>query len=247
MYLDKLKDDFEKGISYSKLASKYGISKGTISKYKKKYKWIRNGTKISTKNSTVSKIVSKAKLSTQKTANDKRKKFCLLYLRYYNATKAYQEAYQVSYKTAAANAYKLMEDNGIKKLLAGLKKQQQTELFANANDVLLQDLKIMHSNIYDYLKIDTIAENRVDIHDKPMVDSDGKPIVDHYNEIYVKNPDEMDWSLVSEVHKGKDGLVVKLLDKQKAMKELLDRLPEAKTDSKDDPMINAVRKSLRNS
>jgi phage terminase small subunit len=39
---------------------------------------------------------------------DKRKLFCLYYLQWFNATKAYQKAFEVDYKTANVNGARLL-------------------------------------------------------------------------------------------------------------------------------------------
>lgn len=249
--IDKLKADFESGISYAKLADKYGISKGTISKYKKKHGWNRKDEKVvpkrvpkkSTVSNIVSSTVSKTKLSDIQSADDKRKQFCLLYLKYYNATKAYQKTYDCSYETARTNGPALLANTRIKKLLNELNQQQTADLYANANNILQKDLAILGADLGDYLTIETVEQPRLDADGNPATDTNGNPIIDHYNQIYIKDAKELDWSLVSEVHKGKDGLVVKLLDKQKAMKELLDRLPEPTGDVKTNPLVKAIKRS----
>ena len=40
---------------------------------------------------------------------DKQRLFCVLYVKCFNATKAYQKAYEVDYNTAASIGYKLLE------------------------------------------------------------------------------------------------------------------------------------------
>lgn len=48
-------------------------------------------------------------------------------------------------------------------------------------------------------------------------------------------------SLVKSMHRGKDGLVIELYDKQKAQQVLLDRLPETKlTSEQKDSFLNAI-------
>ncbi len=80
-----------------------------------------------------------------------------------------------------------------------------------------------------------------------FLDTDDNPVKKHVADIYLKPSDQIDWSLVQDIHKGKDGLVVKLYDKQKAMKELLDRLPEPEVDDdSNDGFIDAIDKSMNN-
>lgn len=45
---------------------------------------------------------------------DKQRLFCIYYVRCFNATKAYQKAYECSYETAMANGYKTLRNAQIK-------------------------------------------------------------------------------------------------------------------------------------
>lgn len=231
MDMEKLKADFESGIKYDELADKYGISKGTISKYKKKYGWKRNGgnkeTKQRKQNKKVSSKVSKVKLNDKRSTNEKWKAFCLLYLQSYNATQSYMKVYGCDYDTANANSFRLLANDSVKQFIKQVRNEQTNELYVSVKDILKQELKIAYGNIGDYLTVKTIKQERLDDSGKPVVDIDGKPIVDEYNRFVVTDPDKLDWSIVQEAHTGKDGLVVKLYDKHKALSELLKRLPDA--------------------
>lgn len=231
MDMGKLKADFESGIKYDELADKYGISKGTISKYKKKYNWKRNNGNEATKqrkqNKKVSSKVSNVQLSNQQSTNDRWKQFCFQYLQCYNATQAYMSVYDCDYNTAMVNGSTLLRNTKVKSYLDELRAEQSNELYVSVKDILKQELKIAYGNIGDYLTVKTIKQERLDADGHPVVDVDGQPIIDEYNRFVVTDPDKLDWSIVQEAHTGKDGLVVKLYDKHKALSELLKRLPDA--------------------
>ncbi len=53
-----------------------------------------------------------------------------------------------------------------------------------------------------------------------FLDTDDNPVKKHVADIYLKPSNQIDWSLVQDIHRGKDGLVVKLYDKQKALDSL---------------------------
>ncbi len=171
--------------------------------------------------------VSKADLT------DKQKRFCLLYLQYFNATKAYLEVYDCSYNTAMVNGSMLLRNTKIKDLLHELTAQQSTDLYITSTELIKREIKMLYASIKDYITIKTVSTARTDYDNKPVLDTSGNQIIDHYNEIYVENPEEMDWSLVSEFRDGKDGTVIKLPDKVKLLKDLLDRLSDNEiTDAK---------------
>lgn len=249
MDMHKLKADFEQGYKYDELAKKYGISKGTISKYKKKYGWKRSKKqkqKRETNRKRVSEKVSNAKLSKIPSANDKWKKFCLLYLQSYNATQSYLKVYDCSYETARTNGPALLANTRVKKYLDELRAEQSNELYITSTDIIKQQMKIAYANLADYVEIKTIKQRREDIDGNPVEDANGNQIIDTYNEIVAKDPSKIDYSLVKSVHKGKDGLVLELYDKQKALSELMKYLPEARDTTAVDPMVNAVKHSLTN-
>lgn len=227
MDMHRLKADFEQGYKYDELAKKYDISKGTISKYKKKYGWKRNKKhNVETKRKQVSNKVSKVKLNKHRSTDDKWKQFCLVYLRKHNATQAYLDVYDCSYDTAATNGPALLRNTQVKSYLDELRAAQANELYLSALDVQREQAKIAFANLADYLTAKHIRKYRQDLAGDYIVDVDGKPIIDEYDELILTNPEKADWSIISEVHRGKDGLVVKLYDKQKALDFLAKSLPD---------------------
>ncbi|TPR43170.1 terminase small subunit [Apilactobacillus micheneri] len=254
-HLKEIKVDFEAGISYSKIATKYKISKGTISKLKQKYEWVRkgknnstvNGTKNSTKHSTVSKNVSSTKLSNSQSTDDKWKEFCFLTLQYHNATQAYAKVYDCSYQTAMTSSSRLLRNVKVKKYMDVLRSESSNELHADLNDVIKVYLKILGADIGNYLEMHSYKFTRLDDDDKEVLDDDGKNVIDCYTTFSLKEPDKQDWSVVKSVHQGKDGLVLETYDKMKAAKELINLLPQGKTSKQTDPVVKAVSDSMKNS
>lgn len=260
MDIESIKADFEKGMTYNDIAEKHGISKGTVSKYKKKYDWKRakqpkkkttkkqkqNGNKSGNGNIKVSKKVSDMKLSEQPANDDKWKRFCLLYLKDYNATQSYLSVYDCSYSTAVVNGSKLLNNTKVQTYLNELRKSQSKDLYLDASDILKQQAKIAFADISKYLSVKTIKTVRKDpVSDEEVLDADGNRIIDVKNEIYIKDPETMDWSIVDELHTGKDGLVLKLSDRDKAIKSLLERLPEPQTSEKSDPIVREINKAIK--
>lgn len=131
---------------------------------------------------------------------------------------------------AHSNASRMMANDGVRKYLAELKKQQSKDLYLDANDILKQIAKQAFADYGDY--IDFGSEEVVD------VDAKGMPVIDPETGDYMKrtrsfvnlkNKDEVDTSLLKKVSIGRDGVVVELMDQQKALQLLLDRLPEPET------------------
>lgn len=229
---DKAKEMYENGMKYKDIAEALDISAGTIRSWRARDKWKRKKKtatqqkNVATKIESVAKNVATKKLSKQQSTDDKWKQFCLVYLRKHNATQAYIDVYDCSYKTALANGPALLGNTRVKKYLDELKAEQVKELYLSALDVQREQAKIAFANLADYLTAKHIRQERLDPDGHPVVDVDGQPIIDEYDELILTNPEKADWSIISEVHRGKDGLVVKLYDKQKALDFLAKSLPD---------------------
>lgn len=229
---DKAKDMYERGCKYKEIAEELDISINTIKSWRTRDKWKRK--KGASKSKKVAPIMKKVahkvaskQLSTIQSTNDRWKEFCFQYLQSYNATQSYMNVYDCDYNTARVNASRLLTNDNVKSFLDEIRTEQANELYVNVKDIIMQELKIAYGNIGDYLTIKTIKQERLDADGNPVVDVDGQPIVDEYNRFVVTDPDKLDWSIVQEAHTGKDGLVVKLYDKHKALSELLKKLPDA--------------------
>lgn len=228
---DKAKTMYEQGCKYKQIAEELDISINTIKSWRTRDKWKRKkgaskSKKVAPIPKKVAKKVASVQLSNQQSTNDRWKQFCFQYLQCYNATQAYMNVYDCTYETAKANGPALLANTRVKSYIDELRAEQSNELYVSVKDILKQELKIAYGNIGDYLTVKTIKQERLDDSGKPVVDIDGKPIIDEYNRFVVTDPDKLDWSIVQEAHTGKDGLVVKLYDKHKALSELLKRLPD---------------------
>lgn len=229
---DKAKEMYQNGMKYKDIAEALDISAGTIRSWRARDKWKRkkkNATQqknVATKIESVAKNVATKKLSKQQPTDDKWKQFCLVYLRKHNATQAYIDVYDCSYETALVSGPRLLGNVRVKNYLDELRAEQVKELYLSALDVQREQAKIAFANLADYLTAKHIRQERLDPDGHPVVDVDGQPIIDEYDELILTNPEKADWSIISEVHRGKDGLVVKLYDKQKALDFLAKSLPD---------------------
>ncbi|WP_369404089.1 terminase small subunit [Secundilactobacillus oryzae] len=172
---------------------------------------------------------------------EKQKLFCLYYLQRFNATWAYQQAYGGDYDTARNSGPRLIANDCIKEALDKLRRQQQSELFITATDILKEYIKQATASLGDVLDYESYEQVATDNDGNPVFDSNERMVKFHQADIHLKPSSQIDWSTVEELRVGRDGLVVKLYDKQKAMKELLDRLPEPQNDDvSQDTFLKAI-------
>lgn len=272
--IEDAEKDYLAGMKYKDIAEKYGVSLNTVKSWKSRNGWQRDATKkkgahkkskrVHTKKSKVAQARSPDvidELVENDELKDRQKAFCLYYLQRYNATWAYQQAYGADYETARVNASRMLTNANIKKQLTELKKQQSAELYATANDIMLNYLKQAHSDVTDVLEFKTVKRlkwNKVPDDTGEYEDANGRyrldPKIDpetgeqafyYENLVLLKDSSKIDTSNIKSVRIDKGEAVVEMYDKQKAMKELLERLPEPDNSIVDDDgFIKAIEQAI---
>lgn len=221
-YKDRLQ-----GMKYKDIAEKYGVSINTVKTWKSR-KWNKQA---QASNSPPKKVAhKKEKGCTQKKLQpvidndeltEQQKMFCLFYLQHFNATKAYQQAYQCDYKVANSNAYLLMVNHGIKAELRRLKAELQKDIFVDVKDLIAEYVKQFSADITDFVEVDLTEYEVRDKAGNKVKTKDGEQVIGRINEVYVRSSNDFDGSLVKKISQGKDGISVEMYDKHKAMNELM--------------------------
>lgn len=221
--INKAKEMYSKGCKYKDISKEIGIPESTIKSWRRRKQWSRK------KTASYEQTVAGVTLSSNEATDDRWKQFCLRYLKTYNATQAYMDVYNVKYNTASVNGSRLLKKAKIKSYIRNVKKQQEKELFISSTDVIRELAKIAFANIGDYVDVKTIKTKRVDLKGNDVLDIYGEPIIDEQSQVVMKDKDKdnIDWSVVKDIHYGQDGLVVNLYDKLQALFELLKRLPDS--------------------
>lgn len=233
---------YEYGHTYKEIAEKAGVSVNTLRSWIRREHWKRNKGATTTTNATTTAKnaatnahkrkhgATTNKLHKNAATDERWKEFSELYLRTLNATQSYMTVYKVKYNTAMVNGSRLLSNAKVQEYLQQLKAEHQSQLFIDTQDLLQEEAKIAKADLSNVLNVVKVEQERIDPEGNTVQDIDGNPIIDRYNELYMKESDEVDWSIISEVHRGKDGLVVKLHDKQKAIETLLKQLPNPKNE-----------------
>lgn len=212
--------DHQNGMKYKDIAAKYDVSINTVKSWKSR-KWKEPPEeKVATKEKKVAHKKEMQPVIDNDDLTEQQKLFCLYYLECFNATKAYQKAYQCDYTTANSHGYRMLSNVVIKEELYRLKAELQQDVFLDAKDLIQEYMKQAFSDITDFTEFGQEIVQFSDGSEGPV------------SFVRLKDSDSVDGSLIQEVKKGKDGVSVKLYDKQKAMSELMkylggDRLREA--------------------
>lgn len=225
---------YKKGYKLIDISKELEVPDGTVRRWKKTYGWDnersqnkneRSEKKIVEKNNKKEPIADEVKEVLENSElTDKQKLFCILYIKCFNATKAYKKAYGCSYETALTNGPGLLRNTRVKKEIEKIKKNKLSRAMLNEDDIFQKYIDIAFSDITDYL---TFGQEEVPVMGAfgPLIDKETKePITKIINVVKFKESTEIDGTLISEVKQGKDGASIKLQDKMKALQWLSDRL-----------------------
>ena len=232
-------------IDLVEIANQLSLSPGTVRGWKSKDQWeqklngtFRKNTERSKKQNTkkreaVAKEVEQVLSNTDLT--EKQRLFCLYYVRSFNATKAYQKAYGVGYRTAAAISYRLLEKDGVRQEIYRLKQNRLNREMLDEYDIVQKYMDIAFSDITDFVIFgqETVPVMGAFGPIKVRNEETGKEEVmtKEVNAVRFRESADVDGTLIAEVKQGKDGASIKLLDKMKAL-EWLTKYFEINPDSK---------------
>lgn len=214
---EKAEQDYMAGMKYKDIAKKYGTTINTVKSWKKRYAWSRGDgahktEKVCTQKSkgapkTVAPIDDGTKETLQ---NDdltpEQQMFCIYYSRTFNAAQSYQKAYGCSYESAIANGSRLLTNDKVRAEIERLKEIKRQQIVADADDIVELQMRIAFADIGNYVSFGQKEVTDIETDETYMVS-----VVD------LKESKNTDTQLIQEVKRGKDGVSVKLADKQKAI------------------------------
>ena len=230
--------DYCKGMKYKEIAEKYGVTINTVKSWKTRYKWSKDGKKVCTQNQkkvctqndhkkekaeeVVEKVIENADLT------DKQRLFCVYYIRSFNATKAYQKAYECSYETALTNGSALLGNTRIKSEIQKLKINRLNREFFSESDIFQKYIDIAFADITDYLEFGTEEVPVMALYGPVKVKDpdtgEEKELTKTVNTVRFRSSVEVDGTILAEVKQGRDGASIKLADRMKALQWLSDHM-----------------------
>lgn len=163
---------------------------------------------------------------------DKQRLFCIYYIKYFNATKAYKKAYKCNYNVANVEGHRHLVKPSIQNEIARLKAERFNRAMLSEDDIFQKYIDIAFSDITDYVQFGRRTENIKNELGDDILNKAGEPLTTTYNYVDFINYDEVDGTIISEVSNGKNGIKVKLQDKMKALQWLSDRMELLSTETK---------------
>ena len=215
------------GMKYKDIAEKYGTTINTVKSWKKRYAWNREGAhkekRVCTQNkkgAQVEKIQidDGTKETLQNTdLTSEQQMFCIYYSRTFNAAQSYQKAYGCQYTTAVAHGYKLLSNVVVRAEIERLKEIKRQQIVASADDIVELQMRIAFADIGIYM---SFGRENVSVMGAfgPVKDPEtGEYMRKEVNAIRLNESDMVDTQIIQEVKQGRDGVSIKLADKQKAV------------------------------
>ena len=223
----KAKDMYLKGMKLVEIASQLNLPEGTVRRWKSTHKWDSERSDTNSERSVKNKGESKAiaeevkQVMSNPDLTDKQRLFCLQYVKRFNATKAYQAAYGVSYAVANAEGYKLLVNPRVKAEIRCLKQNRLNREFLDEADIFQKYMDIAFADMTDYV---TFGREEVQVMGAfgPIEVEDPETgekvfLTKEVNTVRFKESADVDGTILSEVKQGKDGASIKLADRMRAL------------------------------
>lgn len=233
--MEKAKELYLSGKRLVDIASELEIPEGTVRRWKSTYKWDGERSEKKSERSEKKKNEEKKKVADEvgqvmenPELTDKQRLFCVLYIRCFNATKAYKKAYGCSYETAMTEGCNLLRNPKIQTTIKELKQARLNREMLDVNDIFQKYMDIAFADITDFLEFGQQEAPVMAMYGPVMVKDpetgEQKQLTKIVNAVRFKESDQVDGTIISEVKQGKDGASIKLADRMKALQWLTDHM-----------------------
>lgn len=225
-------------IDLVEIASQLNLAAGTVRGWKSKDKWDEkmNGTLRKNMERSKRKSENKKKANAEvidqiienPDLNDKQRLFCVLYVKCFNATKAYQKAYECSYETATVNGPRMLGNARVKEEIQRLKQNRLNRELISEADIFQKYIDIAFADITDYMEFGTEEVPVMAVYGPVKVKNEEtgeeETLTRIVNTAKFKDSLDVDGTILTEVKQGKDGAGIKLADRMKALQWLADHM-----------------------
>lgn len=225
-------------IDLVEIASQLNLAAGTVRGWKSKDKWDEkmNGTLRKNMERSKRKSENKKKVNAEvidqiienPDLNDKQRLFCVLYVKCFNATKAYQKAYECSYETATVNGPRMLGNARVKEEIQCLKQNRLNRELISEADIFQKYIDIAFADITDYMEFGTEEVPVMAVYGPVKVKNEEtgeeETLTRIVNTAKFKDSLDVDGTILTEVKQGKDGAGIKLADRMKALQWLADHM-----------------------
>ncbi|MDY5073630.1 MAG: terminase small subunit [Fusicatenibacter saccharivorans] len=241
--IEQAKTMYLKGMKLVEIASQLNLPEGTVRRWKSTHGWDnersdKNNERSERKKERKKKAAENEVEQVMKNPDltDKQRLFCLYYVRYFNATKAYQKAYECSYDVANAEGYKLLVNPCIVDEIHRLKKSRLNRELLDEHDIFQKYMDIAFADITDFVQFGQEEEYVIGSFGPIQVEDPitGKkvPLKQKVNTVHFRESDNVDGTIIAEIKNGKNGASIKLADRMKALEWLARHMDMATEEQK---------------
>lgn len=234
---------YRQGVLLKDIAAQLNVPAGTVRRWKSTYKWedsersVKNNERSDKKtlkeravNADVESVNENAELT------EKQRLFCMFYVRCFNATKAYQKAYQCDYLTARSHGYELLLNVVIKTEIQRLKQSRLNRELIDESDIFQKYMDIAFADVTDFVEFGQDEEYVIGpygvVEIKDPETGEKKPLTQKINTVRFKESKDVDGTLISEIKNGRNGASIKLADRMRALDWLADHMDLATDEQK---------------
>lgn len=234
---------YRQGVLLKDIAAQLGVPAGTVRRWKSTYKWedsersVKNNERSDKKtlkeravNADVESVNENAELT------EKQRLFCMFYVRCFNATKAYQKAYQCSYQMACGHGHELLKNVEIKNEIQRLKQSRLNRELLDESDIFQKYMDIAFADVTDFVEFGQDEEYVIGpygvVEIKDSETGEKKPLTQKINTVRFKESKDVDGTLISEIKNGRNGASIKLADRMRALDWLADHMDLATDEQK---------------
>lgn len=224
---DKAYEMYKQGMKLVDIAAKLDVPPGTVRRWKSTHGWDNERSECDMSKKSERSVKKRTKKKpviddgTKETLqNDEltaeQQMFCIYYSRTFNAAQSYQKAYGCSYQTAMVNGCMLLRNTKVRAEIERLKELKRQQIITSTEDVVELQMRIAFADIGNYM---TFGRENINVMGPfgPIKDSStGQYITKEVNAVRLADSENVDTQIIQEVKQGKDGVSVKLADKQKA-------------------------------
>ena len=224
---EKAEQDYMAGMKYKEIAEKYDTTINTVKSWKKRYRWNRGEGAHKIEKVCTQKTKGAPKKAvpiddgTKETLQNsdltpEQQMFCIYYSKTFNAAQSYQKAYGCKYESAMVRGSELLRNVKVRQEIERMKEIKRQQIIATEEDFVEIQMRIAFADIGDYL---SFGREKVDVMGAfgPVKDSEtGETLKKEVNSVKLNESYKVDTQIIQEVKQGKDGVSLKLADKQKA-------------------------------
>lgn len=231
---------YRQGVLLKDIAAQLNVPAGTVRRWKSTYKWedSERSQKESERSQNKKSILKDDIESVNENVNltEKQRLFCLYYVRCFNATKAYQKAYQCDYFTAKAHGFELLRVVAIKTEIQRLKQSRLNRELLDESDIFQKYMDIAFADVTDFVEFGQDEEYVIGpygvVEIKDPETGEKKPLTQKINTVRFKESKDVDGTLISEIKNGRNGASIKLADRMRALDWLADHMDLATDEQK---------------